>query len=215
MLKVALVDDHPLLFYGLQMISKKGEKKVFEVTEYFECGQDVIDNIESLNVDIFLSDLQLTDMSGFDLITFVKSTFPNLKTALYTGFYEKETIIKAIHLGANGIISKVSHADKILNGIEEIGKGKHFVSVGDTPNSNNKPTNNNSRVLKNITLSNREKEVLEFIKEGIKNKEIATLLNISVSTVEYHRKNIYQKLNVNNVAELIKKTQSQDSFLVS
>ncbi len=212
MIEVTLVDDHPLSFYGLKSISEKNGEKIFDVKNYFENGKDLIDNIESLQVDLILCDLHLTDMNGFDLLTFIKSTHPEFKVAMYTAFFEKESIMKAIQLGADGIISKGIHADELINCIKEIKKGKRFVTTSDTRIFLG---NHQKYSQKNIVLSNRESEVLELIKKGSTNKEIAIILNISVSTVEFHRKNIYQKLDVKNVAELINKTQSLDKLTIS
>jgi DNA-binding NarL/FixJ family response regulator len=207
MVRIAVVDDHPVTLYGLKLILSQKSNKHITLVASFTSGNEVIQNIDHENVDILLVDVQLPDMSGYNVITYLKGFYAHLKFGLYTSFYTRDNILQAIRCKANGIMSKAIEPERLLEGICDIMNSDDFVNCGEKPTFSNLPKNNLQPIPYNISLTEREREILDCIIKGLKNKEISEMLNIASSTVEFHRKNLYRKMEVNNVADLFNKAQ--------
>jgi DNA-binding NarL/FixJ family response regulator len=206
MMKIAVVDDHPITIYGMKLMLSLDKESNIKLINTYQTGSEAIDKVINDKPDLLLVDIQLPDMSGFDLITYLKSTNIELKYAVYTSFYNREIILKTIKSNVNGIMSKATKPEQLIANIQKIVTSDDFVNSGDAiPEFIEKKKE--ALVNPNIRnrLTNREREILDLIIESLRNKEIADLLNISISTVEFHRKNIYSKFEVNSLAALLKK----------
>jgi DNA-binding NarL/FixJ family response regulator len=206
MIRMAVVDDHPITGYGLKLVLSQDKESQIELVNTYCTGSEALDNVVNDNLDLLLVDIQLPDISGFDLITYLKSTNINLKYAIYTSFYNRDILLKSIKSKVSGVMSKATDPESLIENIKKMVTTDSFVNNGEAmPDfvQNDKEGLLNPDIRSRLTI--REKEILNLIMEGIKNKEISELLNITLSTVEFHRKNIYKKLEVKNIAELFKK----------
>lgn len=207
MMKIALVDDHPVTLYGLKWMLTENQRNDIQLIKSYTKGNELLKDIDNVDIELLLVDLKLPDIDGFDLIKIIKGIRSDLKVGIYTSFYSRETILQTVKCKANGIISKAVSSSNLLNCLHKLVHTDEFVLSGESlPAVVSRNENRHSGVTK-ITLTEREKEIMDLIMEGITNKEIASILQITISTVEFHRKNLYLKFDVENVVGLFKKAQ--------
>jgi len=203
-IKVFLIDDHGITRLGVKTILDLSDS--VEVVGEAINGHDTINNIKNTKADIFILDVSLPDMSGFNLIKTIRAKAPNSKIIIYSMHEESDIISIALQHKVNGYVSKGSDPTQLIQAIEMVYAGQNFFSekisfiVVNNIYSNNPVSNSNK------ALTSRESEILKLIIEGQNNKEIATSLGISQNTVAIHRTNIMKKLGVKNAAELVSYT---------
>lgn len=201
--KLFIVEDHTILREGLKaLLSTKPEWEI--VGEAGE-GDAAIRGVEKLQPDLVLMDLSLPKMNGTEAIREIKRRCPNTKIVALTVHKTEEYISAAFLAGAEGYVLKdATHAELEL-AIRHVLSGKKFISPGISEKIvagylEKKKTEN--LMTPWDTLTPRERSILKLIAEGYKNKEIADYLCISVKTVEKHRSNLMQKLDLHNVSDL-------------
>lgn len=201
--KLFIVEDHTILREGLKaLLSTKPEWEI--VGEAGE-GDAAIRGVEKLQPDLVLMDLSLPKMNGTEAIREIKKRSPNTKIVALTVHKTEEYISAAFLAGAEGYVLKdATHAELEL-AIRHVLSGKKFISPGISEKIvagylEKKKTE--SLITPWDTLTPRERSILKLIAEGYKNKEIADYLCISVKTVEKHRSNLMQKLDLHNVSDL-------------
>ena len=205
MIKILIVDDHPIVRDGLKMALES--VKGFEVVNAVTSGSEALKILKSNAVDVLLSDVSMPEMNGMQLVKEAKKISKDLKV-LFLSMHENEAYIKsAIDSGANGYLLKDSEKSELETAIVKVYGGETFFgsSVSKLLAENGDITTSIASLKKEESiLSQRELEILHLIAQGFSNKEIAIKLYISNRTVDAHRYNIMQKMNVKNTAELIK-----------
>lgn len=201
--KLFIVEDHTILREGLKaLLSTKPEWEI--VGEAGE-GDAAIRGVEKLQPDLVLMDLSLPKMNGTEAIREIKRRCPNTKIVALTVHKTEEYISAAFKAGAEGYVLKdATHAELEL-AIRHVLSGKKFISPGISEKivaGYLEKKKAESLLTPWDTLTPRERSILKLIAEGYKNKEIADYLCISVKTVEKHRSNLMQKLNLHNVSDL-------------
>jgi DNA-binding NarL/FixJ family response regulator len=171
------------------------------VAGYATTAMASIDFFKSNTADVILMDINLPDMSGLDLCKHIKLTYPGIAIIALSTLNQGSYIKQVIENGANGYLLKNADKEEILQAIATVQKGNTFFSfeAGKTYKA---------AIEKNTglpVLSKREKEILKLIADGLTNIEISRQLFISIDTVDTHRKNLYTKLKVNNIALLIRR----------
>ncbi|MCK6616762.1 MAG: response regulator transcription factor [Cyclobacteriaceae bacterium] len=200
-----LVDDHQLVIDGIiALVEGSGE---WEVIGYANSGEEALQKIPILKPDIILMDLEMPRMNGLQCTEKLLELNPNAKVVILTFHQEKALVQKMVKLGVAGYIMKNAPRQEFLTGLQLVMQGAKFYSsqltesmLEVTPLTVRKESNVKLLAL----LSQREREVLQLIAEGISTKEIAEKLHLSPGTVETHRKNLLKKLNARNSAELIR-----------
>jgi len=204
MVKVIIVEDNPIFREGVAYFINATYG--YTCLKTFENYESLIDTIVDLNPDILISDISLPGMSGIDGVKKVKKLLPNLKIIMLTVYEDDKRIFDALIAGACGYLSKKTPPVKILEALEEVQNG------GSSMNSNiaskvikllrasSKPQKENR-----VEFSSKEKIIIEELANGKTYKIIANELNISVHTVRYHIKNIYEKLHASSQGEAIAK----------
>lgn len=206
-IKIAVAEDN---HRALQLIETKLSRfPDLELALTAENGRVLIQKLENYTelIDLILMDIQMPVMDGIQATAQVKQLFPTTKIVALTTFSDDEKLVNMILSGASGYLLKdISSGDlhkSILDVIQ--GGGSMSPSVAfkllEYVKTAPKPTHSASLEL----LTKREKEILELIKTGLQNKEIAGKLHISSQTVRKHLENIYDKLQVNNRVEAISK----------
>lgn len=210
MIKIAVAEDNALLAKSIQ------EKIGFfpdELRFKFHGinGKDLIHKLnQDSNVDVILMDIQMPEMDGIETTQIIAQQFPHIKIIMLTVLDDENHIFQAIQAGANGYILKDEPPKKLLESMQEILQGGAPMSAGVALKA--------LRLLRNpitpgeqvnpdeqLSLSNRETEVLQQTSKGYDYKQIAEFLNISPATVRKHIENIYTKLQVHNKVEAIQK----------
>jgi len=198
-ISLAIVDDHPIVVQGLQMILTNNSD--INVTGCFTSGSDFIEFLKNNEVDIVLLDIMLPDSNGMDLCKEIKSVSPNTCVLALSNHSERSIVMQMLQNGASGYLLKNVSVQELTNCIYEALNGevafsKAVKEILARPSAND---------LKGIPqLTKREKEVLQLIAEGKTTALMAKHLFVSPLTIETHRRNLLQKFEVKNVASLIK-----------
>lgn len=193
---ILIVDDHPIVSTGLQaLIEHTGEYGKIYVANNIASSRLLL---KQENIDIAIIDLELQDANGMELIKYIHQTHISTKILVYTMHEELWTIRQLMKEDADAIVMKGDNPQEVLIALRKIEQGKGYFSQQFMRLINSQDTSE-------ISLSNREAEVLEHISNGLSTNDIAQQLNISNNTVEFHRHNLMKKLSANNMAQLVKK----------
>jgi DNA-binding NarL/FixJ family response regulator len=203
--QIFLIDDSQIHLVGLKMLLEENPRLMV-------CGQarypeEVHDHPGLQEADVVLLDAQLhTDHDGIDLIQPVLDKYPKMKIIMLSHNKDLCSIIQAIKAGAMAFLSKDTSIEEVYLAIEMVMQGNGLFLGETIPKSKllncfTMPTpSQNARVW---NLSQRETEIIEYLAKGLISKEIADVLHINTSTVESHKENIRQKLNLKTVVEIV------------
>ena len=200
---IVIAEDHTILREGLKsLLSSHPDLKVVAEAED---GLEAIRCAQAHSPDLILLDLSMPRMTGLDAIKEIKRATPQTKIVVLTVHKTEEYILATLRAGANGYVLKEAHSNELLTAIRHVLNGHQYLSpsisgtVIDRLLDGEKPS-----VIRPAweTLSQRERQILKLVAEGYRNKEIADLLCISIKTVEKHRSNLMEKLDLHDVASL-------------
>ena len=203
-IKVAIFEDNNNMREGLfQLINGSNG---FTCTGAFPNCDDLVQRIEKSNPDVIVMDIEMPGISGIEGVKIVKEKFPEMKILMETIFDDDEKIFNSICAGAEGYILKNTPPVEILSAIKEIYEGGSPM----TPTIANRvlkmvKTQRTSDSKNIFNLTDREKEILSCLVEGMSYKLIADECTISIDTVNVHIKNIYKKLQVHSKSEAVAK----------
>ena len=200
-IRIMLADDHPLFIEGLKMMLSNEPE--FEICGIAYNGREVLDMLPEALPDLILLDINMPKMNGLETIKYIKQSYPSLKIVMLSGYFDDAIIKEAKSKGANGYLLKSSQKDELIETIKAAYAGNNFSS----PQNEEKSAESfavNDQFLQQFNLTKREKELIQHIKKGLTNQDIADTLHLSVYTVETHRKNIMQKLKLNSPGALMK-----------
>jgi two-component system response regulator NreC len=201
--RIVIAEDHTILREGLRALLSSNPD--FEVVGEAEDGREAIRCADELKPHLILTDLSMPRMNGMEAIKEIKRESPETKVLVLTVHKAEEYILAAFRAGADGYLLKDSTYTELVMAVNKVLSGKHYIS----PEISEKVVEGyleGKKALKSKTswetLTQREREILKLIAEGYKNKEIADDLCISVKTVEKHRANLMEKLNLHNAQAL-------------
>ncbi len=201
--RILIADDHTIMREGLRALLESD--LTLEIVGAVENGRDAVQSVGSLKPDVVLMDISMPHMDGMSAIREIKRRAIETKILVLTVHKTEEYIRAALQAGASGYVLKDASRAELLFAIQSLVAGKTFISpaVSDRIVTAYLHREQSGAVRSlSDTLTVREKQVLKLIAEGRRNREIATYLYISVKTVEKHRSNLMQKLNVHNTAAL-------------
>jgi two-component system response regulator NreC len=201
--RIVIAEDHTILREGLR--SLLSSNPVFEIVGEAGDGREAIRCAEKFKPDLILTDLSMPRMNGMEAIKEIKRESPATKVLVLTVHKAEEYILATFRAGADGYILKDSTHSELIMAVKKVLSGKRYIS----PEISDKVIEGyleGKKTLKSRTswetLTQREREILKLIAEGYRNKEIANDLCISVKTVEKHRANLMEKLDLHNIQAL-------------
>tara|TARA_Y100001956_G_C4077097_1_gene166678 strand:+ start:134 stop:814 length:681 start_codon:yes stop_codon:yes gene_type:complete len=192
--KLVIVDDHPMVAEGIQSILESYDD--IEVQATFQSGRAIIDEVEALRPDVILMDLNMPDIGGLSATEIILERCPDTRILILTMHDSREYISTALDHGAMGYVLKDVPTDEIKTAIDTVMRGERYLCTG--AQGSLEPANGRGR----DALTGREQTILLQLAQGKSNKEVAIALDISVRTVETHRKNIKRKLGISSTAGL-------------
>ncbi|MEZ5196019.1 MAG: response regulator transcription factor [Bacteroidales bacterium] len=204
-IKVLIADDHQIIIDGLKSLIN-AEKNIELVGEASN-GKEAIDLLKIINADVVLLDINMPVLNGIETMKCIKSDFPDIKVIILSMHNESSLIKNLIELGTDGYLIKNCDQDELREAIYKVGSGQKYFSSEVTLSLLNKTSGIKSAIGDDPTLASltdREIEILKLITRGLTNKEIGEKLFISHRTVDTHRTNLMKKLEVNNIAGLIR-----------
>ncbi|MDF7798535.1 response regulator transcription factor [Pontiellaceae bacterium B1224] len=204
-IRLLLADDHQLMRDGLKALVDK-EEDMLCVGEA-EDGFSTIDMAEKINPHVIIMDVAMPDLNGIEATRRILELNPNIRVVALSGHQNNEFVRQMLEVGASAYILKTRAYEEFSRAVREVMAGRKYLSpeiargVVDEYVELAAASDTDSAF---ILLTDREREVLQLLSEGSSTKEMADRLGISVKTVETHRRNIMDKLDLHSVAELTK-----------
>ncbi|NKW78568.1 response regulator transcription factor [Rhodobacteraceae bacterium R_SAG7] len=193
-IRVLIVDDHPMVAEGIQSILESyGD---IEVVGAVSSGREAIARAEALVPDVILMDLNMPDVGGLSATEIIQERCPEIRVLILSMHDSPEYITTALSHGAVGYVLKDVQPEEIKTAIDAVMRGEQYLCTGAAGSLS--PQSQTSREA----LTGREQTILLELAQGKSNKEVAQALDISVRTVETHRKNIKRKLGISSTAGL-------------
>jgi DNA-binding NarL/FixJ family response regulator len=203
-LRILLADDHTVVRQGLRKVLE--ERPEWEVVAEAGDGREAVRQAEQLKPDIAILDVAMPLLNGIETTRQITRRVPNTRVLVLSMHADEAYVTQMLQAGATGYLLKDSADVDLIQAVSEVAKGKSFFS----PAIARVMLDDYVRQLadKGVTdryqsLSEREREIFQLIAEGKTNKEIASLLSISPSTVETHRAHIMEKLDLHSAAEIV------------
>jgi DNA-binding NarL/FixJ family response regulator len=206
-MNILIVEDHKSFKEGIELyLAQFPDYKVWSA-ENGKQALSILNGSEKIN--LIISDLNLPEMNGFEMIETARKRFPEVKIIVLTMYYNKNIVRKLKELDVNGFLTKNISLSEISLAIEKINDDKCYItreiiSLFQDHEFSTFQEDSLTNFSKTFSLSPRELDILDLMIENKTNQEIADLAFISTETVKSHRKNIYKKLGVNNVLDLYK-----------
>lgn len=195
-IRVVLVDDHPLVLDGIR--SRIEQDETITVIGEGANGEEALLLAAERNPDVVLMDISMPILNGIEAAERFAEELPEIKLLMLTMHDNREYITKVLKAGAKGYILKDVPSNELVQAIKTVSAGKTYYSSGVTD------LLLNEGAKKEVPLTDRERMILKLLAEGSSNKHVARELDISVRTVETHRRNIKRKLDVKTSAGLVK-----------
>ena len=200
-IRLAIVDDHQIVIDGLVAVLQQQETVEIVITA--NSGNEMLQLLQTADVDILLSDVMMDGMNGQQLSKAVKQQFPHVKIIALSMSCSGEIVDRMINdADIAGYLLKQTGKDELIKAIIKVyDGGQYFQEI--ILNELEKQSHLKKTVA-DTHLTLREKQIISLMEKDFSNKQIATELSISILTVETHRKNIFRKTNTNNVLTLVK-----------
>jgi two-component system response regulator NreC len=197
--RLLLADDHHIVRQALRgLLEAAGHEVVGEASD----GHEALKLARTLNPDIAVLDLSMPLLNGVDAAREMRRLSPGIRTILLTMYTDKGYVLQALRAGARGYVLKTQAAEDLISAIQEILRGETYLSPGVAASVVDAFLENTDETADPLTA--RERQILQLVAEGNTTKEIARLLNVSFKTAESHRNHIMKKLDIHEVAGLVR-----------
>lgn len=203
-IKILLADDHEIVRYGLRCVIE--EQPDMEVVGDAVNGRTAINLTHQLKPDVVIMDISMPDMNGIEATRRIRKEIPDTKVIVLSMHHKRQFVIDMLKSGVSGYILKTKVHEDLIRAIkaavaDEVYLSSKITGIVAHDIASNLPTSDKSAYA---ILTPREREVLQLISEGKSTKESALHLNVSIKTIESTRRQIMQKLDIHNVADLTK-----------
>jgi DNA-binding NarL/FixJ family response regulator len=202
-IRVVLADDHALVRAGIRALLEK--LPGIEVVGEADNGRQALELIKASSPNLILLDISMAELGGLEALPRIVKDFPSVKVLILSGHANEEYVLRALRCGAAGYMVKEAAAEELEVAIKAVAQGKTYLSplVSRTVvDSYLDRAAGDKGPIEQLTA--RQREVLQLIAEGRNTKEIAGMLDISVKTVEAHRLQLMARLNIHDVAGLVR-----------
>lgn len=203
-IRILIADDHALIRGGLRTLL--AHEPSFQVVAEAANGQEAIEAAQRERPQVAILDIGMPGLNGIEAARRISAAVPNVQVVMLTVYSDEGYLLNALRAGARGYVLKSSAESEIVDAVRAVSEGKAFFS----PKVSRILADDYMRFLEEKRvpdtydlLTDRERQILQLLAEGQSNKDIATILNLSPTTVICHRQHIFQKLNLHNISDLI------------
>jgi len=203
---VVLVDDHTVVRDGIKAILEREGSNINVVGEAAN-GKEALEISVSEKIDIYVLDISMPEMNGIDTAEALMKRDPSTKIIILSMYDNRNFVDKVLKTGVKGYLLKENASDEVVRAIHEVAEGKFYLSpkISNIVVSGYVSQGAPEKVKKEKSLlTKREKQILQFIAEGLSAREIAEKLKLSVNTVHVHRRSIMRKLNIHKQTNLVR-----------
>jgi two-component system response regulator NreC len=202
-IKVLLCDDHTLFREGVKAILNRDSG--IEVIGEADNGRECVSKAHHLHPDVILMDVAMPDLNGFEATRRIRKAERRAKVLILTMYEEEDVIARCLDAGASGYVLKDAPVAHLVHAIDVVHKGGQYLS----PRALKKVVKQYVKGMQGSAtsydlLSDREREILQLLADGLSLKEIAVRLKLSVKTVDAHKYNLMRKLDLHDRSQLIK-----------
>ena len=203
-IQILLADDHKITRDGLRALLES--QKNMTVIGEAEDGRKAVRLALELQPDVIVMDINMPELNGIEATRQIKTELPEAKIIALSMYSDKRYVVGMLKAGVSGYLLKNCAFDELVSAISAVVNNQNYMSpkIADTVMKDYANILESSDTSPASQLTAREREVLQLIAEGLKTKDIATRIHVSIKTVETHRQQIMRKLNAKSVAELTK-----------
>lgn len=208
-ISVILVDDHALVRAGIRSLLQSIND--IEVVAEANNGREALNQIRDINPDLVLLDISMTELNGLEVAERVSQDFPEVKIVILSMHTNEEYVLQSLRAGASGYLLKDAVPTELEIAIRSVMRGETYLSpaiskhlVDDYLRRLKGSADEVSKINPFEQLTSRQREILQLIAEGNSTRDIAAKLNISIKTVETHRMQIMDRLDIHDVAGLVR-----------
>ncbi len=206
-IRIVFADDHVIVRDGLRALLRSDPQ--FSLLGEGANGREALELVGKHHPDVAMLDISMPEMNGIEATKVIKREYPDTRIMILTIHENEQYVYEMLQAGADGYVLKNAEKKEIFDGIKAVARGEHYFSsqvsellIGDLVKKARGGTGQQSETRADLT--DREKEVLAFIAEGMTSRQIAERLFLSVSTVNSHRANLKKKLSIRDTAGLVK-----------
>jgi len=203
-IRILLADDHVVMRRGLRLLLEN--QPGFNVVAEASDGRQAVEQAQALKPDVVVLDIAMPNLGGIEAAERISGALPETRIVILSMHSDESYVLRSLKAGVKGYLLKDSAEGDLVEAIRAVHLGKAFFS----PEISRMLVEDYMREIKNRRvgdsyelLTPREREILQMLAEGKSNKEIATVLNLSLYTVETHRRNLQDKLNLHSFPELV------------
>jgi len=202
--RILIADDHALIRGGLRTLL--AHEPAFDVVAEASNGLEAVDAAQRELPHVAILDIGMPNLNGIEAARRISATVHDIQIVMLTVYSDEAYLVNALRVGARGYVLKSSAESEIVDAVRAVSQGKAFFS----PKVSRLLADDYRRFLEQQqvddsydSLTDRERQILQLLAEGHSNKDVATILNLSPTTVICHRQHIFQKLNLHNLSDLI------------
>jgi DNA-binding NarL/FixJ family response regulator len=199
--RLMIADDHQIFAEGLKRLLSAD----FDIVGAVQNGRELVSAAEKLRPDVIVADISMPMLNGIEAVVQIQKSCPKIKVVFLTMHPDTAYAVSAFKAGASGYVLKHSAPDELVTAIREALKGRTYVTpliAGKLLNAYQSGAHSGTDAA--LSLTSRQREVLQLVAEGRSVKEIAAILNISTKTVEYHKYRMMEDLGIKTTADLIR-----------
>lgn len=201
-IKIALADDHPLMRAGLAMLIDDIEG--FEVVAQASDGLGALEQARALQPDVMILDIQMPHLSGLDCLAQIAAQWPDIRVLVLSMYVNEDHVRRAIELGAAGYLLKGANPAELELALKTVSCGGFWLSSGISRDCLQAPQKAQTVSSARVQLSPRQQQILKRLAEGASVKEMAFELSLSIKTVETHRTQMMERLQLKDIPALVR-----------
>jgi DNA-binding NarL/FixJ family response regulator len=202
-IRILLAEDHTIVRSGLRALLARSDD--FEVVGEAGNGREAVSLAESLHPDLVLMDISMPMLNGIEATARIVARLPHTRVIILSVHSSEEYVAQALQAGASGYVLKGADIAELEFGIRSVADGHHYLTPGVSKQVIDEYVGRvTAPVVRSPALTSRQREILQLIAEGRTSKEVASLLDLSVKTVEAHRSQIMRRLGVHDLTALVR-----------